>query len=103
MWSGLAPAADLLLSIHRRLVARAEALTDQLIETELLGTGDVDRAIHWRAHGDPTDRLGDVISRHDPMSPVPPMMTSFMVVCPFLCVRVAANVVERVVAATQVT
>ena len=46
------------------VVARAEALTDQFIETELLGTGHFNRAIHWRAHGDPADRLGDVVSRH---------------------------------------
>ena len=46
------------------VVARAEALTDQFIETELLGTGHFNRAIQWRAHGDPADRLGDVISRH---------------------------------------
>ena len=46
------------------IVARAEALTDQFIETELLGTGHFNRAIQWRAHGDPADRLGDVISRH---------------------------------------
>ena len=47
-----------------RVVARAEALTDQLIETELLGTGHFDGPIHRRAHGDLTDRLGDIISRH---------------------------------------
>jgi hypothetical protein len=46
------------------IVARAEALTYQFIETELLRTGDFDGAIHWRTHGDPGDRLGDVISRH---------------------------------------
>ena len=46
------------------VVARAEELTDQFIETELLGTGHFNRAIQWRAHGDPADRLGDVISRH---------------------------------------
>src|SRR4029450_10115884 len=46
------------------VVAGAEALTDQFIETELLGTGHFNRAIQWRAHGDPADRLGDVISRH---------------------------------------
>src|SRR6185295_13298416 len=46
------------------VVARAQALTDQLIETELLGTGHLNRAIQRRAHGDPADRRGDVISRH---------------------------------------
>jgi hypothetical protein len=46
------------------VVARAETLTDQFIETELLGTGHFNRAIEWRAHGDPADRLGYVISCH---------------------------------------
>ena len=46
------------------VVARAERQTDQLIETELLGAGHFNRAIEWRVHGDPADRLGDVISRH---------------------------------------
>ena len=46
------------------VVTRAEALTDQLIETERLGTGHFNRAIQWRAHGDPADRLRNVISRH---------------------------------------
>ena len=45
------------------VITRAEALTDQLIETELLGTGHFDRVIQWRAYGDPADRVGDVISR----------------------------------------
>src|SRR5213593_4419323 len=43
-----------------RVVARAEALSNQLIEAELLRTGHFDGAIQWRAHGDPPDRLGDV-------------------------------------------
>ena len=46
------------------VVARSEALTDQVIETELLGTGHFNRAIQRRTRGDPADRLGDVISRH---------------------------------------
>src|ERR1700741_620618 len=46
------------------VVARAEALTDQLIKAELLGTGHFNRAIQWRAHGDPANRLGDIVSRH---------------------------------------
>jgi hypothetical protein len=46
------------------VVARAEALTDQFIEAELLGTGDLNRAIDWRAHRDLADGLDDVISRH---------------------------------------
>ena len=47
-----------------RVVARAEALADQLIETELLRASHFNGAVQWRAHGDPPDRLGDVISRH---------------------------------------
>jgi hypothetical protein len=39
------------------VVARGKALTDQLIETELLGTGHFNRAIQRRG-------LGDVISGH---------------------------------------
>src|SRR5258705_4598237 len=46
------------------VVARTEAPTDQFIEPELLGTGHFNGAIQWRAHGDPADGLGDVISRH---------------------------------------
>src|SRR6185295_16295071 len=46
------------------VVARAQALADQFIETELLRTRHFNRAIHWRADGDSADRLGDVISRH---------------------------------------
>src|SRR5262245_56983206 len=46
------------------VVARGEALADQFVETELLGTGHFGRAIQWRAHGNPGDSLGDVISRH---------------------------------------
>ena len=34
------------------VVAGAQALTDQLIETELLGTGHFDRASQWRGHGE---------------------------------------------------
>src|SRR4029434_3110158 len=33
-----------------RVVARAEALTDQFIEAELLGTGHFNRAIQWPDH-----------------------------------------------------
>ena len=47
-----------------RVVARGEALTDKLVETELLRTRHFNSAIHWCARGDPADRLGDVISRH---------------------------------------
>ena len=46
------------------VVPRGEALADQFIETERLGTGHINRAVQWLAHGDPADRLGDVISRH---------------------------------------
>ena len=34
----------------------------KLVETELLGTGDLDDAVQRLAHGDPADRLGDVVS-----------------------------------------
>src|SRR5262245_34561522 len=46
------------------IVARGEALTDQLVETELLRARHFNSAIHRRAHGDPADCLDDVISRH---------------------------------------
>ena len=46
------------------VVSRREALADQLVEAELLGAGDFDRAIHWRADGDPADSPGDVVGRH---------------------------------------
>jgi hypothetical protein len=45
-------------------VARTEALTDQVVETKLLGTGDFNRAIEWRPHGNFFDGFGDIISRH---------------------------------------
>src|SRR3954447_9807493 len=47
-----------------RVVARAEALTDEVGEAKLFGTRHLDRAVHWRAHGDPPDRARDLISRH---------------------------------------
>jgi hypothetical protein len=46
------------------VLARGKALTDQVVETELLRTGHFNGAIHWGAHGDAADCLGDVISRH---------------------------------------
>src|SRR4029079_742622 len=46
------------------VASRGEFLTDQFIKTELLGTGHFHRAIQRRAHGDPGDRPGDVVSRH---------------------------------------
>src|SRR5262245_3705221 len=51
---------------HNRagVLAGREALTDQFVETELLRTGHLDRAIHGGAHGDPADCLRDVIRRH---------------------------------------
>jgi hypothetical protein len=47
-----------------RVVTREGVLPEQRIETELLGTRHFNRAIQRRAHGDPADRPGDVISRH---------------------------------------
>ena len=47
-----------------RMPERAKALTNQLVEAELLRTGYFHRAIDWRAHRDPADCLGDVVSRH---------------------------------------
>src|SRR5262245_65767435 len=47
-----------------RIVARGEPLTDQLVETELLRTGHFNGAVHRHAHGNPGDRLRDVISSH---------------------------------------
>lgn len=49
---------------HRQESARTEALADQFIETERLGTDRFNRAIQWRAHGEPADRFDDLISRH---------------------------------------
>src|SRR5262245_866028 len=46
------------------IVVRGEAPTDQFVETELLGTGHFYRPVHWGAHGDPADRLRDVLSSH---------------------------------------
>src|SRR5262245_15995790 len=47
-----------------RVVACGQALTDQFVETELLGTCHFSRANQWPAHRNPADRFGDVISRH---------------------------------------
>jgi hypothetical protein len=47
-----------------RVVVGGEAMTDQFVETELLRTGHFHGAVYWAAHGDPADRLRDVISRH---------------------------------------
>src|SRR5262245_41185117 len=47
-----------------RVVACGEPLTDQFIETKLLGTGHLNRAVQWCAHRSPGDRLGDVLTRH---------------------------------------
>src|SRR6185503_3161544 len=46
------------------VLVRGKALTDQFVETELLRTGHFSGAVHWGAHGDPADRLRDVVSRH---------------------------------------
>src|SRR5262245_19981789 len=47
-----------------RVVACAESLTDQFIETELLGAGHFNGAIHWRGDGYPGDCLGDIVGGH---------------------------------------
>jgi hypothetical protein len=47
-----------------RIVACAEALLDQFVETELLWPGHFSGAIQWRAHGNPPGRFGDIVSRH---------------------------------------
>ena len=47
-----------------RVLPRGEALTDQFVETERLRTGHFNGAVHWRADGDPADRLRHVVSRH---------------------------------------
>src|SRR5690349_5790361 len=47
-----------------RVVARAETQANQLIESEPLRTGYFNRAVQWRARGDPRDGLGNVISCH---------------------------------------
>src|SRR5215470_8280567 len=46
------------------IVARSETLADQLVETEPLGTGHFNSAVQWRAHSNPGNGLGDIISRH---------------------------------------
>ena len=46
------------------IAAGAEARADELVEPELVGPGDLDDAVHRRAHGDPAERAGDVIGRH---------------------------------------
>src|SRR5262245_52139111 len=46
------------------IVAGAETLADELVETKLLRTGDFDCAVHRGTHGDPADRRRDVISGH---------------------------------------
>ncbi len=46
------------------VIACVKALTDQFIETELLGTRHFNHAIQRRAHGNQGDRVRDVISRH---------------------------------------
>src|SRR5262245_61147056 len=46
------------------IVASGEALTDQFVEPELLRTRHFNGAVHWRGHGDPADRLCDIIGRH---------------------------------------
>jgi hypothetical protein len=45
------------------VVARGQALTDQLIETELLRPGHFHRAVQWIAHGNPPDRSAEAITR----------------------------------------
>src|SRR5262245_18548897 len=47
-----------------RIVTRAEGAADQVVEAELLGAGDLDDAVHRRAHGDRRHRPGDVVRRH---------------------------------------
>src|SRR5262249_6019700 len=47
-----------------RGVVRGEALTDQVVETALLRASHFNGAVHRGAHGDPADRLRDVVSGH---------------------------------------
>lgn len=46
-----------------RIVTCADALPDEIVETELFGPRYFNRAIHWRANRDPGDRAGDIVSR----------------------------------------
>src|SRR5262245_939330 len=45
-------------------VACAKALAAQFVEAELLRTRHINGAVHWGAHGDHGNRLGDVVSGH---------------------------------------
>ena len=44
----------------------AQSPSNEFIETELFWPRHLDGAIDWRAHGDSTDRNGDIVSRHGP-------------------------------------
>ena len=46
------------------VVALAQGASDELVEVELLGPGDLDDAIHWRADGDVRERAGHVVGGH---------------------------------------
>src|SRR5262245_9351219 len=46
------------------VVARAQGPSDDLVEAEPLGPGDLDRAVERRAQGGPADRVRDVVGRH---------------------------------------
>ncbi|MGH2355518.1 MAG: hypothetical protein ACRDJN_28245, partial [Chloroflexota bacterium] len=41
-----------------------QALPDELVEPELVGSRDFDGAVQRRALGDARDRAGDVVRRH---------------------------------------
>jgi hypothetical protein len=43
------------------VVALAQCASDEFVETELLGPGDLDDPVHRRADGDVRDRAGHVL------------------------------------------
>jgi len=47
-----------------RIVAWAQALSDELVKTELFGSGYFNSALHSRAHRDLSDLTGDIVGRH---------------------------------------
>jgi hypothetical protein len=49
---------------HRLAEPLLEVDLAELVQAKLLRAGDFDDAVHRRAHRDPADGLGDVVSRH---------------------------------------
>jgi hypothetical protein len=43
---------------------RSRSVSGEFVEVELLGPGDIDDAVHWRADGDVRERAGCVPGGH---------------------------------------